>query len=307
GGGGPETAGGPLTDAALETVGGLRVGGAFGARPTIVFPRGGPAAGPLTDQLTGGTGAALKEGDLAIVQYTAHVWDGRGNRLADSTFNRGAPAALPVGRLTPVLDRALTGRRVGSRIIAAVPPGHGPGAHPSHTPRPGNGPATGPSRGSRRGDGLVYVVDILGAHPEGEPVPGRGGALAGVRVTGGARPELSIPRSAPPARFVSEVLSEGAGPRTRVGGLLVAQYTGAVWKRGRVFDTTWSTGQPRAFTLGDGGVIKGWDRALAGVPVGSRVLMVVPPSHGYGPTGRRALGVLPADTLVFVIDVIAAY
>ncbi|MEV0590811.1 FKBP-type peptidyl-prolyl cis-trans isomerase [Nonomuraea cavernae] len=272
---------------------GLKVGGAFGVRPTVVFPEGRPSDGLRIDQLAAGKGEPLRSGDLAIAHYTAHVWDGRENRLVDSSFTRGAPVAFPVGRLLPGLDKALLGRRVGSRVIAAIPPGEGFGANPP--------------QGISPGDDLLYVIDILGAHPEGASVKARGGSLAGVRAGGGARPRLSVPKSAPPARFVAKVLSKGKGPRSRTGQLLVTQYQGVVWERRRVFDSTWSTGLPKAFTIGDGSVIKGWDRALAGVRVGSRVLMVVPPAQGYGPSGQPAFGIGPGDTLVFLVDVLAAY
>ncbi|MEU7835973.1 MULTISPECIES: FKBP-type peptidyl-prolyl cis-trans isomerase [unclassified Nonomuraea] len=271
----------------------LKVGGRFGAKPTIVFPAGKPAAGLQVDQLTEGKGAPLGKDDVAIVQYTAHVWDGGENRLVDSSFNRGAPAAFPVGRLMPGLDLALRGRKVGSRVIAAIPPADGFGANPP--------------QGVGSGDDLFYVIDILGAHPKNASVKGRAGSLAGVRVTGGARPGLSVPATAPPRRFAAKVLAKGTGRRTRAGQLLVTQYEGAVWGQRRIFDATWSTGQPKAFTIGDGSVIKGWDRALVGVPVGSRVLMIVPPAYGYGPTGQPAFGIRAADTLVFVVDVLAAY
>jgi peptidylprolyl isomerase len=271
----------------------LKVGGAFGAKPTIVFPDGKPAADLQVDELSTGKGAALDDDDVAIVQYTAHVWDGRENRLVDSSFNRGTPAAFPVGQLLPGLDRALRGRTVGSRVIAAIPPGEGFGANPPQ----GIGPA----------DDLFYVVDILGTHHKGASVEGRGGSLSGVRVTGGGRPGLSIPAAAPPPAFEVKVLSKGGGRRTQAGQLLVTQYEGAIWGGRRIFDATWSTGRPKAFKIGDGAVIKGWDKALVGVPVGSRVLMVVPPAYGYGASGHPAYGIKGSDTLVFVVDLIAAY
>ncbi len=259
------------------------VAGAFGARPTVVFPAGRPAAELRIHQLAAGRGATLVQDDVAIVQYTAHVWDGGANRLVDSSFNRGAPAAFPVGRLPPGLDRALRGRKVGSRVVAAIPPGDG------------------------LRDELVYVVDILGVHGRDATVEADGGSLAGVRVTGTARPRLTVPRTAAPAGFAATVLSRGSGPATRTGRLLVAQYVGAIWDGGRVFDSTWRTGRPKSFTIGDGSVIRGWDRALLGVPVGSRVLMIVPPADGYGAAGHPPSGIRPQDTLVFVVDLLAAY
>ncbi|GGP09145.1 FKBP-type peptidyl-prolyl cis-trans isomerase [Nonomuraea glycinis] len=259
------------------------VAGAFGARPTVVFPTGRPAAELRIDQLAAGSGATLEQDDVAIVQYTAHVWDGGANRLVDSSFNRGAPAAFPLGRLPPGLDRALRGRKVGSRVVAAIPPGDG------------------------LRDELLYVVDILGAHGRDTTVEAAGGSLAGVRVTGTDRPRLTVPRTAPPTAFTATVLSRGSGPATQTGRLLVAQYVGVVWDGGRVFDSTWRTGRPKTFTIGDGSVIRGWDRALLGVPVGSRVLMIVPPADGYGAAGHPPSGIRPQDTLVFAIDILAAY
>ncbi|MEV0621473.1 FKBP-type peptidyl-prolyl cis-trans isomerase [Nonomuraea sp. NPDC050404] len=271
----------------------LEVGGSFGARPTIVFPDGEPAAGLQVDELTAGKGEPLDTGDVAIVQYTAHVWDGGGNRLVDSSFNRGTPAAFPLEGLLPGLERALKGRRVGSRVIAAIPPSDGFGANPP--------------QGIGAGEELFYVVDILGAHPKGASVDSGAGALAGVRVGGGARPALAVPAGAPPAAFTAKVLTRGEGRRTRSGQLVVAQYEAAIWRHRRVFEATWKSGGPRAFKLGDGTMIKAWDRALAGVPAGSRVLMIVPPAYGYGDAGHSAYGIKGSDTLVFVVDVIAAY
>ncbi|WP_084958350.1 FKBP-type peptidyl-prolyl cis-trans isomerase [Thermoactinospora rubra] len=272
----------------------LRVGGAFGARPTVVFPSGEPAGRLQVDQLAEGRGPVVRQGDLAIVHYTAHVWDGRDNRLVDSSFARGGPAAFPVGKLLPGLDRALRGRRVGSRVVAAIPPAEGFGANPP--------------RGVGPGDDLLYVIDILGTHGKG--VPGkaaRSGVLAGVRISGGAPPRVVVPRGEAPARFAAKVLARGRGPKVEAGRLVVTQYVGVVWAGGRVFDTTWRDGRPKAFTVGDGAVIKGWDRALVGVPAGSRVAMVVPPALGYGKAGLPAAGIRGGDTLVFVVDVLAAY
>jgi peptidylprolyl isomerase len=60
------------------------------------------------------------------VEYVAHVWDGKDNRLVDSSFGHGAPAAFPVGSLLPGLDPAVEGARVGGRrVLAAIPPNDG--------------------------------------------------------------------------------------------------------------------------------------------------------------------------------------
>ena len=57
---------------------------------------------------------------------------------------------------------------------------------------------------------------------------------------------------------------------------------------GKEFDSSWSRNQPAGFSIGVGEVIPGWDKALVGVKVGSRVLLVVPPADGYGSAGQSA-------------------
>jgi peptidylprolyl isomerase len=57
--------------------------------------------------------------------------------------------------------------------------------------------------------------------------------------------------------------------------------------------------------LGAGQVLPGWDNGLGGLPVGSRVLLVIPPALGYGQAGHAPY-IGSNDTLVFVIDIVAA-
>ncbi|MDA0634333.1 FKBP-type peptidyl-prolyl cis-trans isomerase [Nonomuraea sp. MCN248] len=293
-----------------------RVTGPFGARPSITFPAGAPPAEPRVAERTAGHGAPLEQGGVAVVQYTAHLWDGRENRLVASTFNRGTPEALPLGALHPGLDAALRGRRAGSRVTAAIPLGT------SGTPageRP-PGPQAGPAAPGVRADAvdhvprahgrvdLFYVVDVLGAHPGRDAVEAGAGVIAGVRVGGGAAPALAIPDGEPPGGLTARMLARGSGRAAEAGRLLVVQYAGATWSERRVFTSTWQRGRPEAVTLGDGSLVSGWNRALAGVPAGSRVAMVVPPgdAHGDAGTGGSAR-IAPGETLVYVVDVLAVY
>ncbi|MGC5012219.1 FKBP-type peptidyl-prolyl cis-trans isomerase [Streptosporangium sp. DT93] len=277
----------------------VEVVGNFGERPTVRFPEGTPSPGLRFTELMTGTGARIGADDLVVAQYTAHVWDGKDNRLLASSFNQGAPASFPLNGTLTGVGKALRGHAVGSRVIASVPPEEGYGPNP-----PG---------GMTARDELFYVVDVLGTFPPGTAAGGEptgvGGAAAldGVRVTGppGGRPALSVPKAAPPATLRSRILLRGTGAGVRAGHLVVTQYEGRVWRGGAVFDSTWAAGRPRAFQIGRGRVIAGWDRALVGVPVGSRVALVVPPGLGY----EEGLppSIRPGDTLVFVVDVLAAY
>lgn len=126
----------------------------------------------------------------------------------------------------------------------------------------------------------------------------------------GTKPKITVAKDSDPAKKLQfDVLSEGSGPKVAVGDLLVADYLGSVYKSGKVFDNSYDRRAPSSFTLknGQGGVISGWVKSLKGVPVGSRVLLVAPPKEGYGAQGNPQAGIKGSDSLVFVVDIIAAY
>jgi peptidylprolyl isomerase len=84
------------------------------------------------------------------------------------------------------------------------------------------------------------------------------------------------------------------------------QYVGVNWRTQKVFDSSWARNQPYSTPIGVGDVIKGWDIGLVGQTVGSRVLLVIPPADGYGSVGNSSADIEGTDTLVFVVDIIAA-
>ena len=83
------------------------------------------------------------------------------------------------------------------------------------------------------------------------------------------------------------------------------QYTGIIWATGAQFDSSWG-GDPIDFPIGTGQVIPGFDEGLIGQTVGSRVVLVIPPDKGYGTAGNSQAGISGTDTLVFVVDILAA-
>lgn len=119
-------------------------------------------------------------------------------------------------------------------------------------------------------------------------------------------PTITFPSSAPPTTLQVTYLHRGTGASVKSGDLLVANYVGQIW-RGKVFDSSFARKQLSSFPIGVGAVIAGWDKGLVGVPLGSRVVLVVPPAEGYGSAGYSSAGITGKDTLVFVIDVVAEY
>jgi FKBP-type peptidyl-prolyl isomerase-like protein len=131
-------------------------------------------------------------------------------------------------------------------------------------------------------------------------------------VTGGYgdKPKIEVDKSVKAGKTIkTTVLKEGDGPKVAKGDLLVADYLGSIYKSGKVFDNSYDRKAPAAFTLqsGQNGVISGWVKALDGVKMGSRVLMVLPPKEGYGKSGNPQAGIKGTDSLIFVVDLIARY
>jgi peptidylprolyl isomerase len=109
----------------------------------------------------------------------------------------------------------------------------------------------------------------------------------------------------PPASLVRRVITRGRGAPVTSGETVTVQDTGVVWRTGQVFDSSWRRGFPESFLLGSGQVIAGWQAGLGGLPVGSRVLLVIPPTMGYAQSGDPPY-VKTTDTTVFVIDIVSA-
>jgi peptidylprolyl isomerase len=125
----------------------------------------------------------------------------------------------------------------------------------------------------------------------------------------GADPQLGIkPEVAKPSGTVSALnvttLITGTGAAVANGQKITVNYTGVAFNTGEEFDSSWKAGgQPFSFTLGQGGVIKGWDQGLVGVTVGSRVQIDIPADLAYGDSPQTGY---PAGALRFVVDVLSA-
>ena len=272
--------------------------GQFGAAPKVTIPAQKAAGALYTKTLIQGTGAPLTTKESVLGNFVLYDWSGTTHKMLGSTFSTGTPT-LFAGPLLPGLEKALIGQKEGSRVLAVIPPKD----------------AFGPQGNSQIGvggkDTLVFVIDMIQEFSNTSGVPGtqtsNGGAgLPMVTAAPGKAPAVQVPSTAPPKTLQVKTLIQGAGSKVAKGQYLVVQYTGINWRTKKPFDSSWTRGQPFPTAIGVGQVIKGWDSGLVGQTVGSRVLLVIPPSLGYGKAGSAQAGIKGTDTLVFVVDILSA-
>jgi hypothetical protein len=106
----------------------------------------------------------------------------------------------------------------------------------------------------------------------------------------------------PEEKITKTTLRRGAGATAKAGDKVRVHYVGT-FTDGKKFDSSKDRNRPFDFVLGQGQVIRGWDQGVAGMKVGEKRKLVIPPSLAYGPQGRP--GIPPNSTLVFEIDLLA--
>ena len=118
------------------------------------------------------------------------------------------------------------------------------------------------------------------------------------------KPQVDVPSDQPPSyQLELDDLEVGEGDEAVPGKIVEVHYVGVSWKTGKQFDASWDRGDTFKFGLGRGDVIAGWDQGVAGMRVGGRRRITIPPMLAYGKRG--AGGVIgPDETLVFVVDLI---
>ena len=120
------------------------------------------------------------------------------------------------------------------------------------------------------------------------------------------KPSITIPQETPPATLVISDIKVGTGDEAIKGKNVSVHYVGVAWSNGQEFDASWNRGEPFDFRLGAGQVIKGWDDGVAGMKIGGRRQLTIPPDMGYG--SRGAGGVIKGgETLVFVVDLLNVF
>jgi peptidylprolyl isomerase len=288
----------PVTStSASSDLGAVKVGGGLGVKPTLSTPT--PFSVKETGKvvLTKGTGAVVGAGQRVTVDLAGY--NGTDGKQFDSSFGDKPRSFVLDEKLTlRGLVKGVVGATIGSRLLLAIPPQDAYDVQGQ--PQAGIGPT----------DTILVVVDVKAAknvlnRAAGTAVAPRAG-LPAVKLSGSGKPTITVPATRPPATLVVQPLITGTGPKVAKGQNITVHYTGVIWPGGKQFDSSWDGGKPVTFGIGMGQVIGGWDKGLVGQPIGSQVLLVIPPDEGYGAEGKPEAGIKGTDTLVFVVDILDA-
>ncbi len=117
------------------------------------------------------------------------------------------------------------------------------------------------------------------------------------------KPDVAVPGGEPPTELQIDDLEVGTGPEATRGANVEVHYVGVSWSTGTQFDASWDRRNTFSFRLGGGQVIPGWDQGVAGMRVGGRRRLTIPPALGYGTQGAGGV-IKPNETLVFVVDLV---
>jgi peptidylprolyl isomerase len=261
------------------------VSGEFGQKPKITVAKDTAPSKKLDyTVLSEGDGPEVKKGELLTANYLGQIW--RDGKVFDNSYDRGAPSSFPigVGGVITGWDEGLVGKKIGSRVLLSIPADKG-------YKEQGNADA-----GIKGDDTLIFVVDLVGASAndtklDADPVAA---PATPFKVTGelNAEPKVTVPAGTkPPAKPGKPVvIATGKGKPVEkasqiVGRYVVYDYAGK--KQASTWDGTPASAtapaQPGAPTdqlqvgpgpNGQAGALDG----LAGIPIGSRVLVELPAS-----------------------------
>lgn len=228
-----------------------------------------------------GTGDEVVANDLVGVKYQI-VEASTGEVVDSSARSEGGEAPVLLDQNSASLFiAALECQPIGTQVVLALP---------------------GEVFGEGGTNKVVYAeaVEQLPEVATGTPVDPTPG-MPEVKLDDDGKPSITIPDGDAPAETQVAVLKQGDGATVASGDLVVVQYLGVKWSDGKEFDSSWSRdAAPAQFQTT--GVVTGFRKALEGQKVGSQVLVVMPPSDGYGASEGNEL---QNESLVFVVDILA--
>jgi peptidylprolyl isomerase len=281
-----------------DKITGLDVSGDFGAAPVVKVDPAVTVTKPTVQVVSAGTGSPVLANKKAM--FNIFLAQGSNGKKLFSTLDAGTPTQVSMteNQFFKVIIDGLVGKPQGSRVAIAA------------TVKDVWGSAGVPQLKLKTTDTVVFVLDVLSVEPTHVATAPSGKKVAApatapvVQATGSKVTGLDFSKAPkkPPTKLTVIPLVEGDGPKAKAGTLVTFNYYGTVWGSKKPFDSSFSRGAPVPFGVGVNGLIPAWDKVIPGLREGSRVLIIAPPSEGYG--SRAQQGIPKNSTLTFVVDVL---
>jgi peptidylprolyl isomerase len=272
----------------------VTVTGGFGDPPVVKFQAPMSFAKTQNKILEHGPG----EGD-SVLQYSTVTIDYSAVNASDgetfsTSWDGGAvtPSTFEVSQVFPGFYSGLEGAKAGDRVLMTV-------ASKDAFDPTGNSEQT-----VRAGDSVIMVVDVKRVdNPKIVPAS--------------QFPTLQFDKDGNPTKFVAkpstpasvgllsqETLKEGTGAAVTSSDTIKVHYLGELWPDGATFDANYTDKKPLTIALSN--TIQGWQQALVGKTVGSRVVLAIPSNLAYGEAGstQGSVAIPPNADLIFVIDIV---
>jgi peptidylprolyl isomerase len=274
----------------------VKVSGDFDTTPNVSIKA------PLKVSSTQRTVVIEGKGDKAapgsIVNASFTLYNGTTGKTVTSTgYGAGRTSAITVdaSKVITGLVKTLNCAQAGTRVVGVVPASEA------------FGKAGSSQLGIPANQVVVFVADVVSLVPtkaEGDAIAPPAG-MPTVTVAADGKPTVKVPNGyKPPAKTQIATLIKGSGAVVAATDQVTIQYQGTNLATGKIFDQTWGA---TPYTGAANGFVPGFTNAIVGQTVGSQVLVVIAPADGYGPQGGNSgAGIGKDDTLVFVIDILAA-
>lgn len=276
-------------DAGSGALSGIKVSGDAGKQPKVSGVKGTSTDKIVSRTVSEGDGAEVSDGQTVNLSYA--LYNGSDGKPLTSTYKKGETVPLPLDKKQDkLLSGSIIGHKIGSQMLIA-------------------GPATefygeqgAAQSGLDKDTTLVLVAEIVSKFKAPKPT----GTIADVEVAGkfGKKPKVEAKKNLVVAETESKVLEQGDGPKVKKGEKVKVRYVGIDGRTGKEFDSSYKRGKPASFALDPNQVIPGFVKGLSGKKLGSRVLITIPYSDGYGAAGNPQAGIKGGDTLIFVIDLV---
>lgn len=275
----------------LPKLEGVSATGESGHQPDVHFKT------PLTVSqksyavLVPGKGAKLKEGETVCYQYM--VYNARTGSQISSTWKETPVCSLTLNSsMDEDYEKILSSQNLGASIAFGTP---------------GSEESSSASGVANSGDAYISVMTLIStvktlSKVDGTKVQNIPSDLPKVTSNSSTgEPSIDFNDYKSNGKFVAQTLIKGTGSVVSASDSVVVKYSGWVLSTKKQFQSTWSEGNTTAsFSLSN--TIEGFQKGLAGQTVGSQVLLIIPPSMGYGSNAQS--GIPANSTLVFVVDIL---